>query len=395
MGTEDNSNKSKYKIGMRTFKTALAVFFCLLLYPFMGISGVILAAISAIICMRETYSGTLKVGFISIIGTLIGGIIAYIYLLIDSKIKTSPSLTEIPFSLDWLPYVMIPIFIIICIYICNIFNIKEASTMCTISFLIVVLGAGDDSQKDIIINVILRVVATLLGIVITMLINRFIAPYDINQVTITGNNTNTNMNNNVNTNTNTIVNGNINVSTNEIKSKYKIGMRTYKTALAVFFCLLLYNFIGTSGVSSTAITAIICMKETQSDTIKTGVVRMIGTIIGGILAYIYLLIQYNIKISSTLSELPFSLDWLPYILIPVFIIICIYLCNIFKVKEASTICSIAFIVVILGFGDASHIELIGRVALRVVATLLGIVIAMLINRFIAPYDKNEANRARH
>ena len=104
MGTEDNSNKSKYKIGMRTFKTALAVFFCLLLYPFMGIGGVILAAISAIICMRETYSGTLKVGFISIIGTLIGGIIAYIYLLIDSKIKTSPSLTEIPFSLDWLPY---------------------------------------------------------------------------------------------------------------------------------------------------------------------------------------------------------------------------------------------------------------------------------------------------
>lgn len=377
MNTEDNTKKSRYTIGMRTFKTALAVFFCLFLHPFMGIGGVTIAAISAIICMKETYSGTVKVGIVSIIGTIIGGILAYIYLLL--QYKTFPLVTEMPFYLDWLPYLMIPIFIIICIYICNIFKIKAASTMCTIGFLIVVLGAGDGSQKDIISTVILRVVATIIGIVITMLINKFIAPYDNSKVIATENTRNANVNANENTS----------------KGTYKIGMRTFKTALAVFFCLLLHDFLGTSGVSSAAITAIICMKETQSDTVKTGLVRIVGTIIGGILAYVYLLLQYKIKVSPTLAEIPFSLDWLPYIMIPIFIIVCIYLCNIFKIKEASTICSIAFIVVILGFGDASHQDIIDRVILRVIATLMGIVIAMLVNRFIAPYDKNEPNQASH
>lgn len=182
---------------------------------------------------------------------------------------------------------------------------------------------------------------------------------------------------------------------NTNRSKYRIGMRTYKTALAVFCCLFLVRFVGISGVSIAAVSAIICMKETQSDTIKTGVVRIIGTIIGGIMAYIYLWIQYKIKSSPRLAEIPFSLDWLPYITIPIFIIICIYLCNIFQIKEASTICSIVFIVVVLGYGDDTQKALITHVILRVVGTLIGIVISMVINRFIAPYDKSEANRARH
>ena len=172
------------------------------------------------------------------------------------------------------------------------------------------------------------------------------------------------------------------------KSKYTIGMRTFKTGLAIFFCLLLGLFLGVSGASIAAVSAIICMRETQIDTIKTGSSRIIGTIIGGLMAYIYLFLQYVIPLK--VPKITLALDWLPYLMIPIFAMISIQLCNILKIKEASTITSIVFIVVTLGYGDDSHRALVTHVILRVVATLIGIVIAMLINRFIAPYDKNEA-----
>ncbi len=167
------------------------------------------------------------------------------------------------------------------------------------------------------------------------------------------------------------------------KSRYKIGMRTFKTSLAVFCCLFLKEFIGETGVIQAAISAMICMKATQTDTIKTGVVRIIGTIIGGSIGYIYLLLQNVIHLSADWEV------WIHYITIPIFIIVCIYLCNLLKVQDASTICSVVFLLVVLGFVDGSKIETINYVVLRVVATLLGIVITMLINRFISPYKPEE------
>lgn len=171
------------------------------------------------------------------------------------------------------------------------------------------------------------------------------------------------------------------------KHKYTIGMRTLKTALAVFFCLLLTDLLGPSGVSIAAVSAIICMKETQFDSMITGSIRMIGTIIGGVLAYIYLFI-YSI-LSNNFTEVLSYIDWIHYILIPIFVVVCIYLCNLFRIKEASTICSIVFIVIIIGYAYEGQRALITYVILRVVATVFGISIAMLINRFIAPYDKRK------
>ena len=167
------------------------------------------------------------------------------------------------------------------------------------------------------------------------------------------------------------------------KSRYRIGMRTFKTALAVFCCLFLKEFLGDSGVSNAAISAMICMKATQTDTIKTGLARIMGTIIGGIIGYVYLLLQNAIYLTA---------DWeiyIHYFTTPLFVIVCIYLCNLLKLQDASIICTVVFLLVVLGFVDGSRAETINYVVLRVVATLLGIIIAMLINRFIAPYKPKE------
>lgn len=164
------------------------------------------------------------------------------------------------------------------------------------------------------------------------------------------------------------------------KGRYRVGLRTYKTALAVFLCLFLTHVLGYRGALFASIAAVICMKETHMDTLSVGINRMIGTIIGGTLACIYLIL---IKIA------PFLGIWLSKIIIPIFIIVCIYLCNQFKIKGACVISCAVFLVVVLAYDDGTIIEILSYVGVRVLATLLGIVITMMVNKFIAPLHKDE------
>lgn len=161
--------------------------------------------------------------------------------------------------------------------------------------------------------------------------------------------------------------------------KYKIGFRTYKTALAVFICLFLTHIFDYYGALYASLAAVICMKETNKDTVTAGLNRMVGTIIGGILAYIYLLL---------VNRVPYLELWLSKLIIPLFIIICIYLCNLFKMKGASAICCTVFLVVVLAHDDGTKSEILSYVGIRVVATLIGIAVATVINKFIAPLHKD-------
>ena len=160
------------------------------------------------------------------------------------------------------------------------------------------------------------------------------------------------------------------------KGKCKIGLRTYKTALAVFLCLFVTYFLGSSGTLLAAIAAILCMRETHKDSLKIGLDRMIGTITGGILAFVYLMI---------LKQLPINEDLVSKIIIPIFIIICIYVCNLFNVKGASGICCIVFLIVAIGREEGTRLEILSYVGIRELATLIGEVIATVINKYIAPY----------
>ncbi|NLC43290.1 MAG: FUSC family protein [Clostridiales bacterium] len=154
---------------------------------------------------------------------------------------------------------------------------------------------------------------------------------------------------------------------------YKIGLRTYKTGLAVFICLILTFPFAHHVALFSSLAAVICMKETNKDTLAAGTNRMFGTIIGGVLAYIYL---------SLVSAVSFLDGWPSKIIISALIIVCIYLCNIFKMKGASVICCAVFLVVVLAHHD--NAKVLTYVGIRVLATLLGIAVSIVVNRFIAP-----------
>lgn len=61
----------------------------------------------------------------------------------------------------------------------------------------------------------------------------------------------------------------------------KIGMRNIKTALSVFICLC-FEAINQDKALFACMAAVMCVQNTIEDSMKIGISRIIGTIIGGL-----------------------------------------------------------------------------------------------------------------
>jgi uncharacterized membrane protein YgaE (UPF0421/DUF939 family) len=155
----------------------------------------------------------------------------------------------------------------------------------------------------------------------------------------------------------------------------KPGLRNTKTALSVFFCILLFELIGRPNPLFACSAAIICMKETVHYSYKIGVDRLIGTLLGGIVGVVFLLIKNNLALLHTESVIG-----------GLGILIVIYMCNLFKKSEASVISSIVFLAIVIGVSEKSPF----LYALdRMMDTFVGIIIALFVNKSIYPLKEDE------
>lgn len=154
----------------------------------------------------------------------------------------------------------------------------------------------------------------------------------------------------------------------------KVGLRTIKSAVSVFLCLLLFP----NEPFFACLTAVICLQDTVSNSVKMAINRGLGTIIGAIIGLLFLVIcryfKFNIQ-SIALSKL------LIYIFISIGIIVVIYSCNLLKKPGAINVSCIAFLGVttIHAFTDPLYYAVN-----RIIETLFGILIALLVNKFILP-----------
>lgn len=149
-----------------------------------------------------------------------------------------------------------------------------------------------------------------------------------------------------------------------------VGSRNIKTALAVFICLL---FLNKSLMA--AIAAIICMQSTIEDSVVTGINRLIGTLLGGLLGLIiiYFISLFNLQdYSIFISALSVSFV--------------IYICNLIKKPAACVISSIVVLGIII---DPSIDNQFFYALNRTLETSLGVVVAILVNRFINPPDDGD------
>ena len=160
----------------------------------------------------------------------------------------------------------------------------------------------------------------------------------------------------------------------------KIGLRTIKSGIAVFLCLvLLPNVLKfPSEPFFACLTAVICLQDTVPNSIDMGINRGAGTIIGAIFGLVFLFVFKSLEIhipNEVISKL------MIYIIISLGIIFMIYICNIIKRPGAISITCIVFLAVTTAH---AYKDPLSYAINRIFETLIGIVIAILVNRFITP-----------
>jgi uncharacterized membrane protein YgaE (UPF0421/DUF939 family) len=69
----------RFRLGMRTIKTALAVMLCILLFRFLNRGQPLIAALSAVFSLRQDLTTTLSFGKSRVLGNSIGGATAILY----------------------------------------------------------------------------------------------------------------------------------------------------------------------------------------------------------------------------------------------------------------------------------------------------------------------------
>lgn len=158
----------------------------------------------------------------------------------------------------------------------------------------------------------------------------------------------------------------------------KVGMRTAKTALAVFICFLLFLpfWIQESpgghdprkdiGPFYACIAAIICMQGSVEQTVHHGISRVIGTGIGGLVGLACLLVDDRI-----------SWPVVTGVLMGGGVVLTLWLCTLIKRPAACSIGGVVLCVVMLNHGGPERYL---YTLFRVLETIVGIVVAALVNR---------------
>lgn len=154
------------------------------------------------------------------------------------------------------------------------------------------------------------------------------------------------------------------------------GMRVFKTALAVFICLIIEYYRGGSLPHHTCIATIVCMQPTLRSTFQAATDRTIGTVIAGTYAFLMaslLLRVFDIGTHTVLFYILTGILLFPLMALMIFI----------KKPASLSIGSIVFLVIML---TTSETNPMGYALERVFATLLGIGVAVFVN-WLPPLNK--------
>jgi len=171
-------------------------------------------------------------------------------------------------------------------------------------------------------------------------------------------------------------------NTPTVDTGYRIGMRVIKTIAAVTVCLLIAWLIGSrDSLPIAAIAAIVTMQATQSETLRIGAFRVLGTVIGGVFGILTVLIGL---------VLPYYADGLFIMVIPLMLLINLYICNLLKMQDSCTIsCVVTIIIAAYIVTDVTFDELLVFTFVRLRDTFIGVVVATVVNMLPGVLKKKE------
>ncbi len=151
------------KIGMRTIKTGIAVTLCALAGDFI-VQNPMYAGVACLVSIQDTVKGSVKLGLNRVKGTIWGGIVGFICLLIQPGNSILCGLGAI-----------------LTIYGCTTLKINSAIVVSTVTFLSIQLGVITESPA---IYSMHRVLDTSIGVVIGVIVNYILARPDYFERTI-------------------------------------------------------------------------------------------------------------------------------------------------------------------------------------------------------------------
>lgn len=150
------------------------------------------------------------------------------------------------------------------------------------------------------------------------------------------------------------------------KSQFKLGMRTFKTGIAVFLVLLIFGFFGWKGLQIGALTAVFSLRESFDESVHFGTSRILGHSIGGLYALVFFLL-------NTFFHEAF---WVTLVVVPICTMLTI-MTNVAMNNKAGVIGGVAAMLIItlsIPIG-----ETISYVFVRVSETFMGVFVAIIVN----------------
>ncbi|MBF8807887.1 MAG: FUSC family protein [Enterococcus lacertideformus] len=158
--------------------------------------------------------------------------------------------------------------------------------------------------------------------------------------------------------------------------RFRLGMRTIKSALSVFLCILFFHVTNRGLPMIAALSAVFSLRQDLTSTVSFGQSRIIGNTIGGFLAILYFFVK-NYFHNDFLVEL---------FLLPLLVIIVIVISDGIN-NNAGIISAIATLLLIslsIPQGESSLYAI-----QRVLDTFIGTFIAIGINFFLRPPEKEQ------
>ena len=153
----------RFRLGMRTIKSALAVFLCILFFHVTDRGLPMIAALSAVFSLRQDLTTTVSFGRSRIIGNSIGGFLGIIYFLVKNY-----------FHNDFLVELfLLPILVVIVIVVSDGINNNSGIISAIATLLLITLSVPQGESS---LYAIQRVLDTFIGTFIAIGINFFLRP---------------------------------------------------------------------------------------------------------------------------------------------------------------------------------------------------------------------------
>lgn len=173
----------------------------------------------------------------------------------------------------------------------------------------------------------------------------------------------------------------------------KLGMRIIKTALAVLITMIISDWLlilllkdkSAFDSSVAVVVAIFTIQDNTRNTIKFVGERFLGTILGSVLGVLLLILLVEIPMDNITQQVLF------YLFSGLGMILVLYVCKMIKMLPLAGLAAFIFLAVIYNYThtpqySSSYTRISPYMATigRIVETAIGLIIALLVNRFIKP-----------